>query len=240
LQQFIEKTAVLWGKDEVLSMKSAKILIITVLGALTVSVAASSGQTLSLAGGTLEGSLTNQTLMNSGTGANNGTVSSWVYSDSSIDSHGYIFIYQLENQGPDEITGANFNNFSSSQFISSVLCSNVFVGNDSLPGSLAPNISDYPNFTFETVTGGGAASYALISPDSGLNVGTATWFVVIDTDVTSFNTGYALTQDDFQAHGDILAPNFATFGVPEPSSAVMLLAGFACFYGILRCRRSIE
>jgi hypothetical protein len=215
----------------VLSMKSA--IIIAVVGALAVSAASSRGQMLNLAGATLEGALTNQALMNTGTGANDGTVSTWVYNDSSVDSQGYIFIYQLENQGPDEITGANFNNFSPSQYIASGSYSNVF--NGSLPGSLKPPGTLFPNFTFDTVTTGGAATF-----NGGLNMGAVSWYVVIDTDVTSFNAGYALTQDDFQAHGDILAPNFAIFTVPEPTSAVLLLAGCACFFGILRCRRAME
>jgi hypothetical protein len=222
----------------VLYMKSAKIVVMAVFAALAVSMASSRGQSLNLAGATLEGDLTNQVLMNSGTGANDGTVSTWVFNDSSVDSQGYIFIYQLENQGPDEITGANFNNFSSSQFLSGILCSNVY--GSSLPGSRPHPTTVYPNFTFETVTSGGAATFGTFGSDTGLAMGAVSWFVVIDTDVTSFNTGYALTQDDFQAHGNILAPNFAVFDVPEPSSAVLLLAGCACIYGILRCRRAIE
>lgn len=215
---------------------NAKIITLAVFGALALSVAASRGQTLSLTGTTLEGSLTDQTLYNSGTEANDGTVSSWVYSGSS----GYIFIYQLENQGPDQIIGANFNNFSPSQYVSSLVASNVLANGSSLPGSVSPTVSVYPNFSYETVTSGGAATFGLIPPDPGLNMGAVSWYVVIDTDVTSFNTGYALTQDDFQAHGEILAPNYAVFGVPEPSSAIMLLAGFACFYGILKFRRAMD
>jgi hypothetical protein len=214
-------------------MKCAKVVIIAVLGALAVSVASSRGQVLNLGSATLEGSLTNQVLMNSGTGANDGTVSTWVYSAPSVDPNGLIFIYQLENQGPDEITGANFNNFSPSQYIGSGSYSNVF--NGSLPGSLKPPGTLFPNFTFDTVTTGGAATF-----NGGLDMGSVSWFIAIETDVTSINTGYALTQDDFQAHGDILAPNFAIFTVPEPTSAVLLLAGCACFFGILKCRRAME
>jgi hypothetical protein len=203
-----------------------------VFGVLALSAASSSGQSLDLSGATVEGSLTGQTMVNSGTGANDGTISTWVLNDSSIDSHGYIFVYQLENQGPDDITGINFNNYSASQYIGSESYSNVF--NGSLSGALTPTVTLSPNFTFDTVTQGGAATF-----NGDLPPGEISWFVTIDTDVSSFNNGYALSQDDFQAHGNILAPNYAVFGVPEPSSAIMLLAGFACFYAILRWRRAI-
>lgn len=221
----------------VVNMKSAKFLTIAVLGALTVFVASSRGQTLDLTGATIFGSpVTGQTLFNSGTGANDGIVSSWAINDSTLNPlnpSGLIFIYQLENMGPDDMTGINFNSYTRSQYVSSASYSSVI--NGSLPGALTPTATLSPNFTFDTVTGGGAATF-----NGDLGMGEVSWFVVIDTDVTADNAGYVLTQDDFQTHGDILAPNFAVFGVPEPSSAVMLLAGFACFYGILRCRRSME
>jgi hypothetical protein len=220
-------------------MKSAGLMV--VLGVLAVSLTSSRGQTLDMAGtATIEGTLTNQTLVDSGTALNDGEVSTWVVSDSAVDSQGYIFIYQLENEGPDQVVGASFNSFNLGQFVSSESYSNVTIGGFELSSSKTVTSTLYPNFTFETVTAGGAATFGVFSPDPGLNSGTTSWFIVIDTDVTSFNTGYALTQDDFQAHGDILAPNYAIFGVPEPSSAVILLGGFACFYGVLRCRRAMD
>jgi hypothetical protein len=227
-------------------MKNAKIVIMAVFGALALWVTSSRGQTLNLkTGAVLEGDLTNQALINSGTEANDGMVSSWVVNDSSVDSQGYIFIYQLElsSQAPDQVLGVNFNNFNSADIVSMGvgLYSNVVASDSfSLPAALNATASLYPNFTFEAVSSEGAATFGLFSPDVGLDPGTVSWFIVIETDDKSFNTGYALTQDDFQAHGDILAPIGATFPVPEPASAVLLLAGFACFYGILRCRRSIE
>lgn len=200
---------------------------------LALSAASSSGQFLDLSGATVEGSLTGQTMFNSGTGANDGTISSWVLSDSSIDSHGYIFVYQLENQGPDDVTGVNFNNYSGSQYIGSQSYSNVV--NGSLSGSLKPTVTFSPNFTFDTITQGGAATF-----NGDLPSGAISWFITIDTDVSSFNSGYALSQDNFQAHGNILAPNYAVFGVPEPSSEILLLAGLAGFWAILRRRRAME
>jgi hypothetical protein len=218
-------------------MKTEKIIIAAVIALLAGSVTSSMGQALNLtSGATLEGDSTNQVLMNSGTAANDGTISTWVVSDSAVDSRGYIFVYQLENSGPDDITGVNFNNFSSPDVIGTGVYSNVYVGGTfTMPGALNVTSISTPSFAFDTVTGGGAATF-----NGDLAMGAESWFVVIDTDVSSFQTGYALTQDNFQAHGDILAENFAVFTVPESSSAVILLGGFACFYVILRCRRALS
>ena len=217
-------------------MKTGKIIIAAVAALLAGSVTSSMGQALDLYTATLEGDATNQVLMNSGTSANDGMISSWVVSDSSVDSHGYIFIYQLENNGPDDITGVNFNSFNSADVIGTGVYSNVYVGGSfTMPDALNVTSISTPTFTFDTVTGGGAATF-----NGDLAMGAVSWFVVIDTDVTSFQTGYGLTQDDFQAHGGILAENFAVYGVPEPSSLVLLTGGIACLYLILRCRRAMS
>jgi hypothetical protein len=216
-------------------MKNAGIIMMAVLGVFALSVASSRGQMSFLnLPGTLEGSLVTQTLSNSGTSANDGIVSSWVVSAPSINSGGYIFIYQLENAGPDDITGVNFNSFAGVNVFSAEQYSNVNVNASPLPGS---NWGFHgPNFSFDTVTAGGAATF-----NGDLAMGSTSWFLVLETSATSINTGYALTQDDFQAHGEIYAPNFAIFAVPEPSAgALLLLAGSACFYGILRWRRTMD
>lgn len=215
------------------NMKTAKIFIMAVFGAVALSAASSGGQLLNLSGATPEGSLTGQTLFNSATGANDGIISTWVISDSSIDSLGYIFIYQLKNEGSDDVTGINFNNYSPSQYVGSQAYSNVY--NGSLSDFVSPSEDVSPNFSYDTITGGGAATF-----NGDLPMGSTSWLIAIDTDITSLNTGYALTQDDFQSHGEIYTPNFALYPVPEPSSAVMLFAGLASFYAILRWRRAIE
>lgn len=203
-----------------------------VLGALALSVTSSRGQTLNLTGGTVEGSLTNQELFDSVSSAHDGSISTWVVSDPSADSSGLIFIYQLENSGPDTIGGANFNQFSTGQLMTEGSYSSI-AGLTLLDSQ--PTDPD-GNFTFDFLSSKGAATFS----GELSNDGTYSWFIVIDTDVNSFNTGYALEQDDFQAHGDIYAPNLAVYGVPEPSSAVILLGGFACLYGILRWRRAMN
>lgn len=198
---------------------------------LAMSVASGSAQTLGFSpGATLEGALTDQALLNSATGGNDGTISTWVVNDSTIDPYGYIFIYQLENSGPDEITGVNFNNFTAAAIIGTGAYSNVF--GSLLSASVHPTVTLTPSFTFDTVTPKGAATF-----NGGLDSGAVSWFEVIDTDVNSFADGYGLAQDNFQAYGDILAQNYALYVVPEPPSRIVLLAGLACFYGFWRCCR---
>ena len=203
-----------------------------VLGVLALSVTSSRAQTLDLTGGAVEKSLTNEVLYDTVSSANDGAVSTWVVSDTSADPSGLIFIYQLENSGPDTIGGVNFNQFSSGELKTEGSYSSI----TGLTLLGAQPADPDGGFTFDFLSSEGAATF---SGDLS-NGGTYSWFIVIDTDVNSFDTGYALAQDNFQAHGDILAPNYAVFGVPEPSSAVILLGGFACFYGILRCRRAMD
>jgi len=217
-------------------MKSGKIAVIGVFGALALSVASSKGQYLGLTG-TVEGSLTGQTLFNSGTSANDGMVSSWVVSDSGVNSGGYVFIYQFENGGPDDITGINFNSFAGINIISAGVYSNVEVNATFLPTPTSIFPPNGPDFSYDTVTEGGAATF-----DGDLAPQQVSWFLVLETGSTSLNTGYALSQDNFQAHGEIYAPNFAVFAVPEPSSGalIMLLSGIAGFYAIVRWRRTMD
>jgi hypothetical protein len=210
-------------------MKSFRAIVVVIVTGLALWVASANAQSLNLSGGSVVGSLTNQTLVNTVTAANDGKISTWVVSDSSLDSRGYIFIYQMQNEGQDEITGVNFNNFNPSQFVGSGAFSNELSG--ILLGSLAVTPTSGPSFTYDTITGGGAATF-----NGGLDMGDTSWFEVVDTDVSSFNMGYGLSQDNFQANGNILAPNFATFAVPEPSFSLMLLVGFASLYGLSKFR----
>jgi hypothetical protein len=211
-------------------MKHAKILIMAVFGTLALSVASTRGQQVLSLTGTVEGSLTGQTLFNSANNANDGTVSSWVVSDSGINSGGYIFIYQIEDSGLDDMTGINFNTFVKNNVQSALVVSNVVINSSSLP--TPTDVS--PDFSYDTTTSGGAATF-----NGDLAPQQTSWFMVIETDATGINTGFALTQDDFQTHGEIYAENFAVYTVPEPSSAILLLAGCACFYAVLRFRRSV-
>ncbi|MGH7978379.1 MAG: PEP-CTERM sorting domain-containing protein [Limisphaerales bacterium] len=214
-------------------MKNAKLILAAILGTLALSAASTMGQVLDLSGATIQGQLTGQTLFNSATLANDGAISTWVVSDPTIDSQGLIFIYQLENQGSDGFTGVNFNSYTMGQYVGSQSYSSV--SNGSLSGFVEPTTSASPNFTFDIVTGGGAATFNGYLPN-----GSESWLLAIDTDVTAFNIGYGLGQDDFQAHGLILAPNTAVYGVPEPSSlALILMAGLACCGTLLRRRRVI-
>ena len=213
-------------------MQIYRTIAVVIVASLALRAASGHAQALNLLGGTVVGSLANQTLLNTATSSNDGKISTWVISDLSLDSQGYIFVYQVQNEGPDEITGASFNNFNPGQFVGSGAYSNVI--NGTLSGSLTVTPASHPSFTFDTITTGGAATF-----NGGLDMGDTSWFEVMDTDVSSFNTGYGLTQDDFQANGDILAPNFAVFSVPEPSSPLLSLAGFASLFGLFGFRRAV-
>lgn len=225
------------------NMKTKKTIIAVVVALLAVSVASSRAQTLDLTGGTLKGSLTGQTLIDSGNGNPDGQVSSWVVSDSSVDPSGLIFIYQLENSGPDDIAGLSFNDFSESVVTTPTSGTYSSIVNISLPTSVTPSASA-GTFTFEGVTGGGAATFSgpvgPVPPPALPNGGTQSLFVVVYSDVNSIAGGYVLTQDNFQAYGNILAPLAATNPVPEPSSVILLTGGILCFYAILRCRRAMS
>ena len=216
-------------------MKTRNIIVAAVAVLVGMSVASSRGQTLDLSGGTLEGVLTNQELTTS-LGGSVGNISSWVVSDSSIDSTGYIFIYQLENTSGDTIAGVSLNNFLA-------VTNAPFGGSYSSETGLTLATSVTPAstgaFSPDTVTSGGAATFFGNLPTESAP-GTPSWFIVVYTDVDSIKTGYALTQDDVQGSGDILAPIAAIYPVPEPSSLILLTGGILCFYGILRVRRAMS
>ena len=216
-------------------MKSRKTIIAAVVALLAISVTSSRAQTLDLTGGTLEGDSTNQTLINSADETPDGKISTWVVNDSSVDSQGYIFIYQLENGG-DNIFSVSLNNFSGSLATTPTSGSYSSIVNISLPTSVTPTAS--VGFTFSGVSGDGAATFG--GTTESLPNGDQSWFLVVFSDVNSFATGYALTQDGSQAYGDILAPIAATNPVPEPSSVILLTGGIVCFYAILRCRRAMS
>ncbi len=214
-------------------MKSLRITFAAILAILAGAVVSGQAQTqlLNLSGGTLEGSLTNQELIGNppNAGQNFGVVSSWVVSDSSIDSSGYIFIYQLVNNSSDTFNGLTFDGFSASMLVgtSSGSYSNI-IGTLSLPYALPA--SPQGSFTFQEISPGGAATFQ----DGNLSNGGATsWFLVVDTDVNSFQDNIATTQDGSTSEGDILAP----LAVPEPSSSLVLLGGLAPLYLLIRCRR---
>lgn len=170
-------------------------------------------------GATLDTSLTGQELTGvspgGNVGANNGSISTWVVSDSSIDSHGLIFIYQVVNNGIDpidnvELTGFNPNvvigagSYSSLTFTSTLGASPV-AGTDSTPGD--PPTTPY--FLTEN-TFGGTATFE----NGDLGVGGTSDFLVVLTDQPTWTGNNGQIQDSFSASGNILVP------VPEANTIV--------------------
>lgn len=218
-------------------MKNIKRILAALTVLLALSAFSARSQSLNLSGGSVVQLLTNQELVGNSPypgnfGVNNGSISTWVVSDSALDSSGYMFIYQFINNGPDAMTGVEFNKFIGSQVVGTGCFSNI-IGSLSLAGSINPPPNVSGRFTFDTVTAGGAATFGLGNFPSG---SAPSWFLVIDTDVTSINTGFATTEDDFVAQGNILSANFAP--VPEPSSSVLILGGLALLYCLFRFRRA--
>ncbi len=207
--------------------KAAKIGVVALM-VWGMALAASKAQTLVLTG-TLEQSLTDQELVQYYPlpgGADVGTISSWVVNDSTLDPSGYIFIYQVLNDGPDSIVHVELTGFPSA--ITTGLATYSAESGLALPDSVTPSASG--NLPTTSLTGSEAANF-----DGGaLPIGAASYFLVIDTDVYSIGDNYGQTLDSFSSAGDILAP----VAVPEPASSLVLLAGFACLYGLYRYRRA--
>jgi hypothetical protein len=215
--------------------RTQKIAAAALVFGLVVSVASSHANSLDLSGGTIVG-LTNAPLTGVGffppgnNGAPNGTISTWVVNDPTFDPFGLTFVYQAVNNGPDAIDQVEL---TSSLFtLSHVVAANTYSG---LTGSLALPFSFTPdpggNFPTPAIFGG-----TVTFENGQLNTGnTPSYFLVVETDLPSFQLSYGQIQDDFTAIGDILAP--AT--VPEPSS-VVLLAGLGGLFGVFKLRRSAQ
>lgn len=221
-------------------MKTFTTTYAAVLTSLVFSILSSSAQSLNLSTGTLITSLTNQELVAvlppipPGTLANFGSVSTWVVNDSAYDTSGYMFIYQIVNTSPDTMENVAFDGFSGGVVTGTGVYSNL-VGSLSLPYSFAP-ADPSGSFTFQDVSPGGAATFQTSGFPTG---GTASFFLVVDTDENSYTPNFATTDDDFDSTGNILSP-LATFPVPEPSFAWMTLAGFVCLGSLQGARRMMK
>jgi hypothetical protein len=207
---------------------------VTVAVGLLVSAVSSHAQILNLTGGTVEGDLTNQELVGVGMfpagnlGANNGSISSWVVSDSALDPTGLIFVYQALNNGFDAIDQVELTGFMNSQVVTTATYSGL--SGLLLPLAVTPNASG--NFTSEDTFGDTATFEGGELP----NGNSPSYYLVVFTDASAFTTSYGQIQDDFTAIGNTLAPA----AVPEPSSSVVLLAGLGCLYGVLKLRRNTK
>lgn len=197
-------------------MKNYKTIIGAAVAGLALSAVSSNAQ-LNLTGGTVESSLIDQTLTGVGLpasndGVNDGIISTWVVSDSALDSQGLIFVYQVVNNTPGaaeawdnvELTG-----YSSSEIVGTA--SDATESGLTLTGSSTPSASgNFPNFQ-------------LVSPNAATfesgnlsNGGGVSDYLVIFTDMNSYTTSYGQVQDTISADGAIYAPA----AVPEANTIV--------------------
>lgn len=193
-------------------MKPLNVMIAVAVTGMVLSAVSSQAQ-LDLSGGTVVGSMT-QSLIGfspmSDNGVYNGTISSWVVSDTAVgspDSTGLIFIYQVVNDGPDAINHIEFTGFNSSE----ILTADDYTSVTGITGGASPALSgaDFGSFS---LTGAANANF-----DGGnLSSNSASEYLVIETDASGYGVNYGQEQDDFSAEGNIYAP------VPEANT---ILAG---------------
>jgi hypothetical protein len=215
-------------------MKSCKVIIGLGIAGLVLSAASSNAQ-LDVSSGTVEGSLLNQELTGVTPGfnvsANDGMISTWVVSDSSLDSKGLIFIYQVSNSGLDAIDQVELTGFSYSQVSSTA----EFTSVTGITGGSTPNASGY--FPGEN-TFGGTVTFENGDLPNGAGVSD---YLVVYTDASTFGINYAQIQDSFSAAGDIYSDPEPPVAVPESSTivagALMLLPlGIGAFRAIRKDR----
>jgi hypothetical protein len=194
-------------------MKNYKKVIGAAAVGLALAAVSSKAQVLNLTGGSIApgGTLANQELVGvspgGNVGANNGTISTWVVSDSSLDASGLIFIYQVVNNGADAIDNVELTGFTSGEVLStgsySSLLGLAFGTTPSADGSF-PNVEPIiGNVTFQSTTTLGNTPTTDVSD-----------YLAVFTDVTAFGLSYGQIQDNFSGQGNILAP------VPEANTVV--------------------
>jgi hypothetical protein len=217
-------------------MKSYKTIISAAAAGLALAAVSGNAQVLNLqSDGTIPagGTLVNQELVgvspSGNVGANNGTISTWVVNDPDVDASGLIFIYQVKNEGVDGIDQVEVTGFTASEILTGTGDYNSLSGTGALTFGSTPTVGTGGNTTafatlnfvapnalnFDTATIPGTFT------SEDLGVGGISDYLVVFTDVTSFQESYGQTQDSFTGQGNILAP------VPEANTiaagALMLL-----------------
>jgi hypothetical protein len=206
-------------------MKICKIMAVALAGCLAGFLASTNAQTLNLGGGIVEGSLTNQELVGAFTGDNDGSISTWVVNDSTLDPNGYLFIYQVVNDGPDAVANVSLDGYNSGEILSTGTYSNVI--NLTLATSLSTSLDgNFPNFS---LIGGNAATFQTASGSGGFSnsiPNNVSYFLVVYTDKTFMAETNGFDEDDFAAQGNILSP------VPEPGTPALAAVGLISFLSV--------
>ena len=210
-------------------MKKHIALALAVVAAVVLPAVCATAQTLTLSGGTIEGALTNQEMIDSISSANDGRISTWVVNDPGLDPNGYMFIYQTVNQGPAFIDQVELGQYNSSVILSSGTYSNVV--DLTLTGAINPASTDGDFLFFQAGTDNPTFEVGDLSNITPANV---SYFLVLYTDISSFSNDTAYNEDHFAASGNIFSP------VPEPPSSLVLLGGLACLFVFVKCRRRAQ
>jgi hypothetical protein len=161
----------------------------------------------------LEGTSTAPLNITSGGSGVAGSVTSWVYSDSAVDSQGYIFVYQLTvgTGVPDDLGSSIALSFYGSSIVGTPTAASSVSFLATQPGT-TPTTAVTFNDTF-----GGVVNYNL----DGISPNDTTYYLIVDTSATGITSGTADLQEGYQTAGAILTP------VPEASTitagALMLL-----------------
>lgn len=199
-------------------MKLCKTVGLVAIG-LLLSAFSSRAQLSFGVGASVVTSLTDQELTGvfppGNSGVNDGYISTWVASDSSLDSQGLIFVYQVFNNGPDAIDAVALTGYG---FVASDLVtgSGAYSSISGLSFGATPSASGN-TFAFHSETGSDTVAF-----ESGdLAKGGTSDYLAVFTSINGYYKSYGEEQDDFTAAGAILAP------VPESGTfvagALMLL-----------------
>lgn len=203
-------------------MKPCRTVLSLLVIGLVLSAFSSRAQLNFGSGASIVGSLTDQELTGvvfppgNNRGANDGSISTWVVHDSSLDSQGLIFVYQVVNNGPDAIDEVTLTGYG---FVTSDILSGsgVYSGvGGSLSFGSTPSASGN-TFAFKGQTGSNPPTVAF--QDADLASGGTSDFLVVFTDINDFYNSYGEDQDDFSAAGCIQAP-VAADPIPEANTIV--------------------
>lgn len=142
------------------------------------------------------------------------------------------FVYQVSNNansadGIGRVTAVSFTGFSTDVGFSPTAPGSggggSFVNGTDAPGLVDRNTADVVGFQFSS------------SPTAAIAPGSTSNLLIIETNATSFTSGFVSIEDGGVATFSAFEP---TSGVPEPTSGILLGLGTLALAGLQRFRRS--